>query len=249
MVSVNVKCSCGRGFVVDIPSGPFAALVVCPSCGFNHQLKSADISRDRFKSEPLGVIRLKDYYKVWASAVDGCSCSLCSKLEGSAVKLDEPFEIAGHIVQEPPLHGGCRCAVLFVDGSALEPRLIHVYNSFVKFSNVASTSADFQTFVSGFFAAEYFLGILASAPEADVIAAGFSGENFTVQLRDLQFRRDHLFNMAIKRAFDRECENAKLLKSERGCRAQLDRWLQVVVGSQSLAPVNYEYLKELFSSV
>jgi hypothetical protein len=197
----------------------------------------------------VSIVELKNYYKVWSSAIDGCSCSLCSKLEGAAVTLDEPFRIAGYVVQEPPLHDGCRCAVLFVDGSALEPWLVRIHNSFIKFSNVASASANFQVFVSGFFAAEYFLGVLASAPEADIVAAGLFGKNFIAQLRDLQLRRDHLFNSAIKRAFDCEYENAKLLKSERVRRARLDRWLQIVVGSQSLAPANYEYLKELFSSV
>jgi len=188
------------------------------------------------------------YYKVWSSSVDDC-CSLCSKLEGVAVKLDEPFKVAGRVIQEPPLHDGCRCEVLLVDGSILDPRLVRLYKAFIKFSNAASGSVIFSSFTSCFFATEYFLGQLAAAPTGDLASVGLAGGNFKAQLRDLQLRRDQLFNDAIKRAFDHEWESARLLKTERGRRTRMEQWLQVVIASQTLDPANYEYLKELFSKV
>jgi len=123
------------------------------------------------------------------------------------------------------------------------------YDSYIKFSNAASEASDFQSFVSSFFAAEHSLGQLAAAPVSDLALAGLGGLDFKAQYRDLQLRRDQLFNAAIKKAFDRELEISSLMSSERGRRACMDRWLQVVVASQSLAPANYEYLKELFSHV
>lgn len=250
MVSVDMNCSCGRRFVAGIPRKTTGVLITCPSCGAGHKIKPSGVPRDRFfAATGSGQIGLTDYYKVWSSSVDGCSCSLCSKLEGTAVRLDEPFTVAGRIVQEPPLHDGCRCEVLLVDGSVLEPRLARVYNAFIKFSNAASGSVIFSSFASCFFAAEYFLGQLASAPGADLVAAGMAGNDFEAQFRDLQLCRDQLFNAAIKRAFDYERESSRLLKTERGRRARMDRWLQVVVASQDLTPANYEYLKELFSNV
>lgn len=250
MVSVDVNCSCGRRFVAGIPRGAAGVLITCPSCGAGHQIKPSGVPRDRFVSAAgAGQIKLTDYYKVWSSSVDGCSCSLCSKLEGTALRLDEPFEVAGRIVQEPPLHDGCRCAVLLVDGSVLEPWLVRLHKAFIKFSNAASGSVIFSSFASCFFAAEFFLGQLASAPGADLVAAGMAGNDFEAQFRDLQLRRDQLFNAAIKRAFEHEWECARLMKDERCRRSHMDRWLQVVVASQALAPGNYEYLKELFSNV
>ena len=202
--------------------------------------------RDQFKSDGFGLIKLGNYYKVWSSSVDGCCCSLCSKLEGTAVKLDEPFEVAGRVVQEPPLHDGCRCAVLFVDRSSLEPQLIRVHNAFIKFSNAASTSVDFQSFASCFFAAEYFLSQLAAASVSDLAAVGLSGEKFKAQYRDLQLRRDQLFNAAIKRAYDYELKEAQTLKTNRGKKRRMDSLLQMILATQALSPANYEYLRKLF---
>jgi hypothetical protein len=250
MVSVNVNCSCGRQFVTGIPSGVARVSIACPSCGAGHQMKPPGVLRDQFVAAAgAGQIKLTDYYKVWSSSVDGCSCSLCSKLEGTAVRLDETFEVAGRIVQEPPLHDGCRCAVLLVDGSVLEPWLVRLHKAFTKFSNAASGSVTFSSFTSCFFAAEYFLGQLASAPGADLVAASLSGNDLESQLRDLQLRRDQLFNAAIKRAFAHEWESARLANDEHARRAHMDRWFQLVVSTQALAPANYEYLKELFSNV
>jgi hypothetical protein len=249
MVSVNVNCSCGRQFVTGIPSGVARVSIACPSCGAGHQMKPPGVLRDQFVAAARsGHIELTGYYKVWSSSTDGC-CSLCSELEGAAVKLDEPFEVAGRVVQEPPLHDGCRCEVLVVHESILEHRLIRLHKAFIKFSNAASGSVLFQSFISCFFAAEYFLGQLASAPGADLVAAGMAENDFEAQFRDLQLRRDQLFNAAIKRAFEHELECTRLMKDEHCRRSHMDRWLQVVVASQALAPGNYEYLKELFSNV
>ncbi len=110
-------------------------------------------------------------FKVWSSSADDCTCSLCAKLDGTAVNIDEVFEIAGCSVMDPPLHDGCRCTVSWVDESFLEHRLVRAYKSFVKFSNAASTSRVFQQFVACFFAAEYFLEQLASASCVDLASA------------------------------------------------------------------------------
>ena len=204
---------------------------------------------DQFKADSLGLVELENYYKVWSSSIDGCSCSLCSKLEGTAVTLDEPFKVGSRVIQEPPLHEGCRCAVMFVEKGALEPWLVRVNGAFVGFSNSASKASDFQSFISCFFAAEYFLTQLAAAPEDDLAAAGLLHNDFKSQLQDLQLRRDQIFNIAIKRSFDHEREFCQSLKTERGRRTHMDQWIQIIVASHALAPVNYEYLKELFSQI
>ena len=202
---------------------------------------------ERFKADGFGLIELDNYYKVWSSAFDGRCCSLCSKLEGTAIRLDEPFEIAGRVIQEPPLHDRCRCAVVFVEEQFLDPRLVRVHNTFLNFSSVASNSKIFVHFINSFFAAEYFLGQLAAAPSSDLALVGLGSADFKSQFRDLQRRRDQIFNVAIKRAYDYEWENAQSLKTEHGRRARMERWLQLIIDSQALSPVNYNYLKELFN--
>ncbi|MGI6498064.1 MAG: hypothetical protein ACOX0U_04470 [Oscillospiraceae bacterium] len=121
------------------------------------------------------------------------------------------------------------------------------YNSYIELSNSASEALDFQSFLFSFFAAEHSLGLLAEAPVGDLVRAGLGDMNFGSLFRDLQLRRDIIFNQAIKRSYDRELEVAALMSSERGRRSAMDRWLQVVVASQALSPVNYNYLKELFN--
>jgi hypothetical protein len=185
-------------------------------------------------------------FKVWSSSADDCTCSLCAKLEGTAVRIDEVFEIAGHSVLEPPLHDGCRCAVAWVDESFLEHRLVRVYEAFEKFSNAASSSLVFQQFITCFFAAEYFLEQLASASDADLALAGLAQNDFKAQLRDIRSRRDQIFNAALKRAYDHAWEEASQLKTERGRKNRMELWLQGVLASRALSPANYEYLKELF---
>jgi len=185
-------------------------------------------------------------FKVWSSSVDGCTCSLCAKLEGTAVKIDEVFHIAGHSVLDPPLHDDCRCTVAWVDESFLEHRLVRIYKAFVNFSNAASSSFVFQQFVNCFFAAEYFLEQLASATAADLASAGLAQNDFKSQLRDIRSRRDQLFNAALKRAYDHAWEDASKLKTKRGRKNRMELWLQGVLSSQVLSPANYEYLKELF---
>ena len=185
-------------------------------------------------------------FKVWSSSADDCTCSLCAKLEGTAVRIDEVFEIAGHSVLEPPLHDGCRCAVAWVDESFLEHRLVRVYEAFEKFSNAASSSLVFQQFITCFFAAEYFLEQLASASNADLALAGLAQNDFKAQLRDIRSRRDQIFNAALKRAYDHAWEEASQLKTERGRKNRMELWLQGVLASRALSPANYEYLKELF---
>lgn len=147
-------------------------------------------------------------FKVWSSSADDCTCSLCAKLDGTAVNIDEVFEIAGCSVMDPPLHEGCRCTISWVDESFLEHRLIRTYKAFVKFSNAASSSRVFQQFVNCFFAAEYFLEQLASASADELALAGLAQNDFKAQLRDIRSRRDQLFNAALKRAYDHAWEDA-----------------------------------------
>ena len=185
-------------------------------------------------------------FKVWSSSADDCTCSLCAKLDGTAVNIDEVFEIAGCSVMDPPLHDGCRCTVSWVDESFLEHRLVRAYKSFEKFSNAASASRVFQQFVACFFAAEYFLEQLASASCVDLASAGLAQNDFKVQLQDIRSRRDQLFNAALKRAYDHAQGEALQLKTDHGRKNRMEMWLQGVLASQALSPVNYEYLKELF---
>jgi len=185
-------------------------------------------------------------FKVWSSSADDYTCSLCAKLEGTAVRIDEVFEIAGHSVLDPPLHDGCRCTISWVDESFLEHRLVRLYKAFVKFSNAASSSHVFQQFITCFFAAEYFLEKLASAPAADLVSAGLAQNDFKAQLQDIRSRRDQLFNAALKRAYDHAWEDASKLKTEHERKNRMELWRQGVLASQALSPVNREYLKELF---
>lgn len=185
-------------------------------------------------------------FKVWSSSADDCTCSLCAKLEGTAVRIDEVFEIAGHSVLDPPLHEGCRCTISWVDESFLEHRLIRTYKAFVKFSNAASSSRVFQQFVNCFFAAEYFLEQLASASADELALTGLTQNDFKAQLQDIRSRRDQLFNAALKRAYDHAWEDASKLKTEYDRKNRMELWLQGVLASQALSPVNREYLKDLF---
>lgn len=185
-------------------------------------------------------------FKVWSSSADDCTCSLCAKLEGTAVRIDEVFEIAGHSVLDPPLHEGCRCTISWVDESFLERRLIRTYKAFVKFSNAASSSRVFQQFVNCFFAAEYFLEQLASASADELALTGLTQNDFKAQLQDIRSRRDQLFNAALKRAYDHAWEDASKLKTECDRKNRMELWLQGVLASQALSPVNREYLKDLF---
>lgn len=187
-------------------------------------------------------------YKIWSSAADGCVCSLCAKLEGTAVKRGELFKIAGHSVMEPPLHNECRCAVLLCDAANLEPRLRRVYNAFTLYAGVASRAVVFQEFVSAYSAALYFLELLAAASPDELAAAGMRQtefSSFSGQLASVNARRDARFNEALKLAYDREWADAQSLKTERGRAARLDRFVSVVVASQVLSETNYQYLYKL----
>lgn len=125
--------------------------------------------------------------------------------------------------------------------------VMNAYNSYIEFSNSASEALDFQSFLSSFFTAEYSLGRLAEAPVNDLDLAGLADVDFDSLFRDLQLRRDMIFNQAIKRSYERELGVAALMSSGRGHRAVMDRWLQLVIASQALSPANYTYIKELLN--
>lgn len=188
----------------------------------------------------------KNYYKVWSSSLDGFSCSLCAKLEGMTVRHDKPFIIAGHSVMAPPLHDGCRCAVLYEKSP--KPQLRRDYETFLSYAQIANDSDVFSAVVNSYFAALYFLERLADASPSDLKMARLSvegGTSLRQQLRNIQNHQDEIFNAAIKRAYDRECHEAQSLKTERGRNARMERFLQGIIATQALSPANHEYLREL----
>ena len=189
----------------------------------------------------------RNYYKVWSSSLDGFSCSLCAKLEGMAVRYDEPFIVAGRSVMAPPLHEGCRCTVLYERNPG--PQLRRDYETFLSYAQTANDSDVFGAVVNSYFAALYFLKHLVDASPYDLKAAGLSIENgasLRDQMRNIQNHRDEIFNAAIKRAYDREWHEAQSLKTEQGRKARMERFFQGIIATQALSPANYEYLRELY---
>jgi len=180
--------------------------------------------------------------------MDGCSCSLCAKLEGVALPLDEPFVIAGRSVQAPPLHNGCRCSLLYMEKPAPAP--VRVFEAFISFLSIANESDDFFAAVNGYHAAEFFLRHLSEFQDGELWAADLkSSRAFADELASLVAGRDDAFNAAIKRAYDRVLRDAASLKTERGRRARLDRLLQLIASSQELSAANFEYVRSLSEEV
>lgn len=187
-------------------------------------------------------------YKIWSSALDGCSCSLCAKLEGSAVLLDEPFEVAGRSVMAPPLHDGCRCVLAYEESPA--PAALRDLDAYCRFASVAKTSADFFAAVNGYHAAVFFLRRLAGHSAAELEAAGLSPDHqLSGELASLVADQDAFVNGAIRRAYDRVVLDASGLKTERGRRSRVDQLLQLILSSQMLSPANYQYLRSVFEGV
>lgn len=187
-------------------------------------------------------------YKIWSSVLDGCSCSLCAKLEGSAALLDEPFEVAGRSVMAPPLHDGCRCALSYEESPA--PAALRDLDAYCRFASVAKTSADFFAAVNGYHAAVFFLRRLAGRSPAELEAAGLSPDHqLSGELASLVADQDAFVNSAIRRAYDRVALDASGLKTERGRRSRVDQLLQLILSSQMLSPANYQYLRSVFEGV
>ena len=254
MSSIRVNCSCGKQLVADVPTDETGFAVMCPTCGASVRIKPPWVSRDQFKKTvvPAAVDQLADhmkkkgYYKIWSSSLDGSSCSLCAKLEGTAVKINEPFKVAGHSVMEPPLHDGCRCAVLYEKDP--ESQLRRDYDTFLSFARIANDSDIFDSVVNSYFSAIFFLQRLVSSSPAELKAAGLSvdnGASLYNQMINIQNHQDQIFNSAIKRAYDREQAQAQSLKTERGRKVRMDRLIQDIIGTQALSQANYEYLREL----
>jgi len=189
---------------------------------------------------------MSDYYKVWSSGLDGCSCSLCAKLEGKAVKRNEPFVIAGRSVMEPPLHDDCRCALLYEEKP--KPQLRRDYETFLSYASLANDSVIFSSAVNGYFAALYFLQKLTDASPYELKTAGLSvgnGASLKAQMANIKNHQDQIFNAAIKRAYDREWHEVQSLKTERGREARMERFIQGIIATQALSPANHEFLREL----
>ena len=187
-------------------------------------------------------------YKIWSSSMDGCSCSLCSKLEGAALPIGDPFVIAGRSVQTPPLHNGCRCSLLYLEKPAPAP--VRAFESFISFLSIANESADFFAAVNGYHAAVFFLRRLSDFSDADLESAGLKGSReLAGDLASLVAGRDAIFNGAIARAYDRVSRDAASLKTEKGRRARVDRLLQLIASSQELSPVNFQFLHSISEGV
>jgi hypothetical protein len=187
-------------------------------------------------------------YKIWSSALDGCDCSLCAKLEGTALPADDSFVVAGGSVQAPPLHEGCRCAVMYKDDRDLAPAPIRDLEAFRAFAAVANESVLFSASVNAYHASVFFLRRLSEYPDAELVAAGLSASAFLKdKYRELVANQDGVINGAILRAYKREVQDAAVLKTERGRKARLDLLLQLILSSQYLSPVNYEYLQKVFN--
>jgi len=187
-------------------------------------------------------------YKIWSSCMDGCSCSLCSKLEGTALPLSESFAIAGRSVQAPPLHNGCRCSLLYLEKPAPAP--VRAFDSFISFLSIANESVDFFAAVNGYHAAVFFLRRLSDFSDAELESAGLKGRRALADdLASLVAGRDALFNSAIQRAYDRVSHDAASLKTEKGRRARVDRLLQLIASSQELSPANLQFIRSISEEV
>ena len=187
-------------------------------------------------------------YKIWSSAADGCSCSLCMKLEGTALPAGEPFVIAGRSVQAPPLHEGCRCALAYED--RLAPAPTRDLDAYCRFASIAKSSDDFFAAVNSYHAAVFFLRRLAGRSTAELESAGLSSSHLcSAELSSLVANQDDFVNEAILRAYNRVVVDASCLKTERGRRARVDQFVQLILSSQLLSPVNYQYLRSVFDGV
>jgi len=181
--------------------------------------------------------------KIWSTALDGGSCSLCAKLQWTAVKHSQPFVFAGRSVMTPPLHDGCRCAIFYEENP--KPQLRRDYDTFMSFAAIANDSDMFSAVVNSYFAALYFLQNLVDASPADLRAAGLSiesGASLRSQMDNIKNHQDDIFNAAIKRDYDRTWSDAQSLKTERGKKTRMDAFLQSVLSSQVLSDANQEYL-------
>lgn len=184
-------------------------------------------------------------YKVWSSSLDGCGCSLCARLEGTALPLNEPFVIAGRSVQAPPLHEECRCVLLYEEN--LKPAPYRDLEAFRSFAELANGSGDFIAAVNGYHSAVFFLERLSACSDAELSAAGLSASgSLKAKLQELLRNKDGVINGAIKRAHDRVVRDASELKTERGRRARMERSLQLILSSQELSAENYRFLRSVY---
>ncbi len=187
-------------------------------------------------------------YKIWSSSMDGCSCSLCSKLEGAALPIGDPFVIAGRSVQAPPLHNGCRCSLMYQEVPAPAP--VRAFEAFISFLSIANESADFFAAVNGYHAAVFFLRRLSDFSDAELKSAGLKARReLAGDLASLVASRDAIFNGAIVRAYDRVSCDAASLKTEKGRLARVGRLLQLIASSQELSPINFQFLRSISERV
>ena len=184
--------------------------------------------------------------KVLLTASDDRVCLSCAKLEGLAIGMDDYFLVDGQEFLLPPFHDHCRCTLLYEESP--EPQARRDYNSLILFSNMANDSSSFEGSVVGYYATIYFLEKLIACPASDFSSAGLeikNGASLEGQLQSMKLNKDSIFNGALRRAYDYQVENAKSLKTDRGRRARIDRWVSGVLESESLTASNYEFLYDL----
>lgn len=187
-------------------------------------------------------------YKIWSSVLDGCSCSLCAKLDGSAVPLDEPFVVSGRSVLAPPLHEGCRCSLEYSERPAPAP--MRDLDAYCRFAEIAKGSDDFFAAVNGYHAAVFFLRRLSGYSDAELDAAGISpSRSLSGELAAMIACQDAVVDAAIDRAHGRVVADAASLKTEKGRAARADQLLQLILSSQMLSPENYQHLRVVFEGV
>lgn len=49
--------------------------------------------------------------KEWIVTPDDRLCAVCEPMDGVVVPMDEPFDVNGELMLEPPVHPNCRCTV------------------------------------------------------------------------------------------------------------------------------------------
>lgn len=197
-------------------------------------------------TKPLKHFFKKGTVKIWSSALDGCCCLECCKLEGSAVPLRGHFALDGKRVKDPPLHDGCRCAFLIEENP--EPQLLRDFRSFQMFSDLANTSDIFHSAETGYLASVYFLGKLAVASSRELKSAGLElpiGYNLSEKLQEILANKDIVFNQAIDRAYKNVVKQSVELKTQHGRSNRLLRFKEEILQSENLSQNNIAHLNAI----
>lgn len=80
------------------------------------------------------------------------------------------------------------------------------------------------------------------------IAGVFPEEPFGETLETIQSQKDMIINQAIRRAYDRTVEDAKMLKTEKGRQNRLAKFKASILASATVSQANISYLNSLFQT-